>query len=325
MGKRLVMCTSTGCIEYAPERYRNLGIDIIRIHLSFKGKEYLEGLDLDPVQLYKEMENTKEVKDNLPSTAMPTYEEVSGHFKKAIEEGYDEVIAITISSGLGCTGNYIKLVSKEFEDKLTTHVIDSRITCFQEGYLAILAKRLVDKGVPTEQILKEIQWVKDRDCFIGIDERLDYLIYNGRLKGGKAYMGKLMHIVPVLYFDNDGVLKPLFNTMGIKPALKKTCDLLVKDVIKDRKKEDYLLFHIFTGPTTVAKLKEVEKDYGIECTHEDVIMSPVSGIHNGPWLAGYGLIPIRREDESLDDVVVEEVGVTAPLGEVTTNFRADKE
>ena len=45
-----IMCTSTGCIEYAPERYRNLGIDIIRIHVNFNGKEYLEGLDLEVAQ-----------------------------------------------------------------------------------------------------------------------------------------------------------------------------------------------------------------------------------------------------------------------------------
>ena len=48
MSKIKIMCTSTGCIEYAPERYRNLGIDIIRVHVLFEGKEYLEGLDLDP-------------------------------------------------------------------------------------------------------------------------------------------------------------------------------------------------------------------------------------------------------------------------------------
>lgn len=146
--KRLVMCTSTGCLEYAPERYRNLGIDIIRIHLFFKGKEYLEGFDLDPVDLYKQMENTKEVKDNLPHTAMPTYEEIAGHFQKAVDEGYDEIICIAISSGLGGTYNFINLVAAAYIGKIKITVIDSRITCFNEGYLAVKAKELVDKGSP---------------------------------------------------------------------------------------------------------------------------------------------------------------------------------
>lgn len=188
--KRLVMCTSTGCLEYAPERYRNLGIDIIRIHLFFKGKEYLEGFDLDPVDLYKQMENTKEVKDNLPHTAMPTYEEIAGHFQKAIDEGYDEIICIAISSGLGGTYNFINLVAAAYIGKIKITVIDSRITCFNEGYLAVKAKELVDKGVPTETIVKEIEWIKARQEFIGLDEKLDYLIFNGRLRGGKSICRK---------------------------------------------------------------------------------------------------------------------------------------
>lgn len=295
-----VMCTSTGCIEYAPERYHNLGIDIIRIHLFFKGKEYLEGYDLDPVELYKQMENTKDVKDNLPHTDMPTYDEIRKHYDKAVEEGYEEIIVIAISSGLGGTYNYLDLVAKEYKDKIKIHVVDARVTCFIEGYLAIKAKELVDKGVPTETILKEIEWIKAHNEFIGLDEKLDYLIYNGRLKGGKAYVGKLINIVPVLHFDKTGSLVPLFNTVGIKKALNKTCELLVNDVIKDRKPNDYLLMHVYTGPSTVAKLKDVERKYNIETNHEDVIMSPVSGIHNGPWLAGYLYIPLRREDEPLE-------------------------
>ena len=51
--KRKVFCTSTGCLEYAPQRYREMGIGIIRIHVLFEGKEYLEGIDLDPVEFYE--------------------------------------------------------------------------------------------------------------------------------------------------------------------------------------------------------------------------------------------------------------------------------
>lgn len=298
--KKLVMCTSSGCLEYGPERYRNLGIDIIRIHLHFKGKEYLEGLDLDPVDLYKQMENTKEVKDNLPHTSMPTYDEVSEHFKKAIENGYDEVICICLSSGLGGTWNFVRLVSEDFKDQLKVTVIDAKTTCFNEGYLAILAKRLIDEGKDTETIIKELNWSISHQKFIGLAGKLDYLIFNGRLKGGKAYMGKLMKIVPVLHFNQEGVLVPWFNAIGVKNAINKTCELLKDEVIKGRDSKDYILLHVFTGESIVKKVREQEKEFGIETNHEDIIMSPVSGIHCGPWLAGYNYIPLRREDEPLE-------------------------
>ena len=300
MGKRGVMCTSTGCIEYAPERYKKYDIDIIRIHVLFQGKEYLEGYDLDPVDFYKELEKLEDPKNHLPKTAMPTNEEIKAHFDKAVENGYDELIVIVISSYLGGTYNLIRLIADEYKDKIKIHVIDSKITCFGEGLLAVRAAQMIEKGVPTDQILKEIAWMMARQEFIGVDGKLDYLIYNGRLKGGKAFMGKMLSICPVVHFTHEGECTSLTTVRTPKKALAKTCEILRDDIIKDRKSEDYILFHIYTGPSLIKVLEEMEGEYGIKCNHEAVIMSPVSGCHNGPWLAGYGYLPLRRDDEPLD-------------------------
>ena len=297
--KTKIMCTSTGCIEYAPERYRNLGIDIIRIHIYFKGKEYLEGLDLDPVDFYSQLEELEDPKNNLPKTGMPTPLEIRQHFDKAVEEGYDEAIVFAISSGLGGTYNEIDLVARDYADKIKIHVIDTKITSFGEGMLAIKAKEFVDKGMPTEQILKEIKWIMDRQEFMGVDAKLDYLIYNGRLKGGKAFMGQMLKICPVVHFNRQGECVALESVRTPKKALARSCEI-IKEKIGDRAPEDYLLWHVYTGPSLVKTLCEIEEKYGIQTNHEDVIMSPVSGAHNGPWLAGYGYFPLRRPDEALE-------------------------
>lgn len=300
MGKRGVMCTSTGCIEYAPERYKQYGIDIIRIHVLFQGNEYLEGLDLDPVDFYNQLEKLEDPKNHLPKTAMPTPEEIKRHFDKAYEDGYDELIVIAISSYLGGTYNLIRLVAEEYQSKMKIHVIDSKITCFGEGLLAVRAAQMIEKGISTDQILKEIAWMMARQEFLGVDAKLDYLIYNGRLKGGKAFMGKMLSICPVVHFTHEGECTSLTTVRTPKKALAKTCEILKNDIIKDRDSKDYILFHIYTGPSLIKELEKIEGDYGIKCNHESVIMSPVSGCHNGPWLAGYGYLPLRREDEALD-------------------------
>ena len=139
----------------------------------------------------------------------------------------------------------------------------------------------------------------DRQEFFGIDGKLDYLIYNGRLKGGKALMGKMLNICPVIHFSKEGEIVPIASIRTPKKALRKTCETLL-EIIGDRKSEDYILWHIYTGDSLIKELEEIEKEYGIKCNHEPVIMSPVSGCHNGPWLAGYGYLPIRRSDEELD-------------------------
>ena len=300
MSKIKIICTSTGCIDYAPERYKSLGIDILRIHVFFNGKEYREGLDLDPVDFYHQLETIEDPKNNLPSTGMPDTEEIRASFDGAIREGCDEAIVFVLSSSLGGTYNKICLIAKEYTEKLKIHVIDTKITCFGEGLLAILAAENAKKGMSAEEILKETRWMMKHQEFIGVDGKLDYLIYNGRLKGGKAFMGQLLNICPVIHFSEDGEIVPLESVRTPKKALARTCELL-KEKIGDRSPEDYLLWHIYTGPSLIEKLREIEVKYDIKTNHEPVIMSPVSGCHNGPWLAGYGLLFLRREDEALED------------------------
>ena len=299
MSKIKIMCTSTGCIEYAPQRYREMDIEIIRVLVHFNGKEYKEGIGLDPVEFYDFLETVEDPKSNLPHTDMPPTADIRAAFDKAVAEGYEEAMVFSISSGLGGTYNKIRLIAQEYEDKIKIHVIDTETTCFSEGLLAIKAYEFAQKGMSSEEILKEINWMKRHQEFIGIDGKLDYLIYNGRLKGGKAFMGQLLNICPVIHLEK-GEIVPLESIRTQKKALARTCELL-KEKIGDRNPEDYLLWHIYTGRSVIDKLLEIEKKYDIKTNHEDVIMSPVSGCHNGPWLAVYGLTFLRREDESLDE------------------------
>ena len=300
MSKIKIMCTSTGCIDYAPERYRSLGIDIIRVHVFFNGKEYREGYDLDPVDFYRQLETIDDPKNHLPSTGMPDTEEIMECFDRAIADGYEEAIVYVLSSALGGTYNKIRLVAGEYEDRLKIHVVDTKITCFGEGLLAIKAAEYAASGMSAENILKETRWMMKHQEFIGVDGKLDYLIYNGRLKGGKAFMGQLLNICPVIHFSKEGEIVPLESVRTQKKALARTCELL-KEIIGDRDPSEYLLWHIYTGPSLIKTLEQIEVKYGIRTIHEAVIMSPVSGCHNGPWLAGYGLAFLRRDDESLED------------------------
>ena len=297
--KRKIICTSSGCIEQAPERYRDLGIDIIRLHVIFEGKDYLEGKGLDNDAFYARLETLEDPKNNLPKTSMPSPDDIMACFDKAVAEGYDEALVFTLSTGLSGTYELISNIAKEYADKIKITVVNTKNNSFNEGFLAIKAQEFVNAGMSTEDILKEINWMIDRQEFMAVDGKLDYLIYNGRLKGGKAFFGKMLSICPVVYFNREGNLVPLESVRTQKKALARMCEI-IKEKIGDRSPEDYLLWHVYTGPSLLEKLKEIEGKYGVECNHEDVIMSAVSGCHNGPWLAGYGYMPLRRPDEELE-------------------------
>ena len=302
MPKIKVVCTSTGCLEYGPEKDHILEkIDIIRIHMNFMNKEYLEGQGFEPEEFYKIMENVKDIKGNLPHTAIPTHDEIAAVFNKAIEEGYEKILVIALSSYLGGTWNYIRLVAEEFKGKAQIVVLDAKITCYSEGLLALTAQRLVEEGKDIPEILQELEWIKERQEFIGVAGKLDYMILNGRLKGGKAYLGKLMSICPVIHFNHQGELSPMFNAIGVSAAIKRAQETL-KKIIGDRKPEDYILLRGFTGTSLIDKQMKLEKSTGLETNHPDVIFSCVTGIHIGPWVVGYMYMPKRRADEALPEV-----------------------
>ena len=298
MSKIKIISMSSNGLENSPQRYNELGIDVIRVHFSFKGKDYLEGFDLDPVDFYNQLEVLENPKKNLPKTSMPSQLEIAAHFDKAIEDGYDEAIVFTISSALSGMYNSISAVAKDYEGKLKIHVVDTKVASFAEAMHAIRGAEMANAGMSAEEIIKETEWAIKHQEFYGVDGKLDYLIYNGRLKGAKAFMGKMLSICPVLRFMETGELVAIESVRTQKKALARMCEN-IKANIGDRDPKDYILYHIHTGPSLLNLLKEIEKKYGIETNHEDVIMSPSSGCHNGPWLAGYGLYCLRRNDEEL--------------------------
>lgn len=299
MSKVKVICTSTGALSYAPERYQKYDIGTLQIHMTFKGVECPEG-EMDAVKFYAELETLENPKNNLPKTALPSPLEISAQFDKAIEDGYDEIIVFTISTGLGGTFNAVKMVAAEYENKIKIHVVNTKVAAFSEGLHAIRAAEMLERGLSVEQVLAESEWAIRHQGFFGVDAKLDYLIYNGRLKGAKAFMGQMLKICPVLSFNENGEVVAIESVRTPKKALMRLCEY-IKESIGDRDPKDYILYHVYTGPSLLETLKEMEPKYGVEVNHEDVIMTPASGCHNGPWLAGYGLYRIRREDEAIDE------------------------
>lgn len=299
MNKRVVLATSTGCIDYGPERYRNLGIEFVRITVCYGGKEYLEGLDLNPKEFFEMEQKLKYPEEPLPYTAMPSVESIQKTYESLIEKGVEEVFVITLSSYLGGTLNELRLVSEDYKDRLKFHFVDTKTTCFCEGMLQIQCAELINKGVDSETIIKELNWSIAHEQFIGICTDLKFLIYNGRLKGGKAFISRALGICPVMHFDRDGVIDSFATAIGAKAGAIKAIQE-VKRIIGDRDPKDYYLWHNYAAEGSADILKELEGKYGLECNHEDVIGSPVTGCHTGPGLVSYGLFFKRRDDEPLE-------------------------
>ena len=87
----------TGSVAQVPkETAEALGIDILPLLIYIDGKEYHDGIDIFPGELYQRMRlNQMEVK-----TAAPTVGQYYQAFKNSIEGGAKEILCVTLSSKL---------------------------------------------------------------------------------------------------------------------------------------------------------------------------------------------------------------------------------
>ena len=74
--------------------------------------------------------------------------------EKFIEEGYTDIIHFPISFKLSSTGPNVVNVANEYADKINVHVVDTKVACYLQGYLAVNAKQMVEHGATVEEILK---------------------------------------------------------------------------------------------------------------------------------------------------------------------------
>lgn len=115
------------------------GINSMPLKVIYSDRQYEDRVDITPAEVYNNME--KEV----PTTSMPSPQEIEDLYSKLREEGYTHIISIHISAGLSATYSNCKMVADQIEG-IEVKVIDSKMLSMALGRLVLYAKKIVDKG-----------------------------------------------------------------------------------------------------------------------------------------------------------------------------------
>lgn len=171
-----------------------LGIYYLPLQIIVNDNMYLDGVDIQVEQIYEMLKQGE-----MPTTSMPPMGIIEELFHKLKKDGYEDVIAIPLTSGLSSTSSVMHAVAKECELKL--HIIETYSTCNIQCYLAKCAQQLVKQEVAAEEIVKRLQdSVAHSDTLI-IPNDLQHLKRGGRLTPLAAALGGLLKIKPILKLD----------------------------------------------------------------------------------------------------------------------------
>ena len=160
-------------------------------------------------------------------------------FMDAYHKGEAEhVYCVTLSSQLSGSYNSAELGKQLFTEKYENAkvaVIDSLSASCGETQIALKAMELEEAGLEFEEIVAKLEAYRDGMKTYFVLNNLETLRKNGRLTGVKALVASTLSIKPVMG-AKDGKILQYGQAIGIKKALQKMVDLIVKDCVNPEKK-----------------------------------------------------------------------------------------
>lgn len=261
------------------EQQEELGIEIIPLSVRFGDEEYLDGVNLSKKDFFEKLANCRE----LPTTAQVNPERFEKIFGKYSPD--DDVIGIFLSGRM--SGTYQSAgIAKNLLGAQNITLIDSRCVTFGLGLLVLEAVRMRDAGMTAQEICKGINELIGRLRFYAVIDTLKYLKMGGRLSASSALFGTMLHIKPIVTFQ-DGEVVAIEKRKGLKAAAEFIAQKLEQDP------PDYacqIALGNSVAPELAALLKESISGHTDLSGSVNFELGSVVGTHAGPGCAGVAYI-----------------------------------
>jgi len=264
--------------DIPPALRQELGVRVVPLYVNFQGKVYKDWEEISPADIFKEVAAGAD----LPTTSQPSPQDFEAAFAEALEADAGHVLTITISSKLSGTYQSALLAAEKFPGRVT--VFDSLAASAGIGMMVLRAHELLGEGRPLEEVLAELERIRNDHIVRFLVATLDYLRKNGRIGGAEAFLGNLLNIKPILTVSN-GVVDAAGRARGEKRALK--------EMVKTFKqwsagRERVRIFYLYTGAEeAVVKMRaELNELDNVEEVYTSEIGAVIAS-HVGPGIFGY--------------------------------------
>lgn len=203
--KTVVMADS--CCDIPKKVAERYGIRILPVHIIYPEKDYLDGIDIDPTMIYDRYPK------EYPNTSMPSFGETLEFLQSLKDEGYSQVIAVSVSDHLSSTVNTIQNAAQEFRD-MDIFVFNTKNISIGSGIFAIWAADMLRRGKSFEEIKRRMpEKIRDSHLMFYMDT-LDYLKKGGRIGNVVSLAANLLKLKPIISCDEDGVYYTVAKIRG---------------------------------------------------------------------------------------------------------------
>jgi DegV family protein with EDD domain len=274
--------TDSTC-DIPEELLTQYGIIVVPHMVIWGEDQYRDRVDLKTVDFYRRYE-TDPVP---PHSSMPTVQDFWDAFERAIQQGADSLIVLTVSSAMSGTYQVVKTAVKEL--RIPVAVVDSKGPTMTLGWQVLAAARARETGADLMQIVNYLDQLRARLVqFVAMDS-LKYLQIGGRIGNAAKWAGTLLQVKPLVSINHQtGLVEPV----AIPRTHRSLVDMLYKKFFEQIGSCENLHVAVLHG-NVFDEAKQLAERIEAEYHPIEMIINmtgPVLGINTGPGalaLCGY--------------------------------------
>ena len=213
-----IKVTADSTCDLSQELVEKYGITIVPLTVTVDGKNYLDGIEIDPETMLSITEATGGVAATAAVNSVQ-YEEV---FAPILKE-YDAIVHFTISSAMSACYQDACLAAAELGN---VYVVDSENLSTGIGHLVIDACLLAEQGMDAADIKRELDERKKRLDVSFVLSTLEYLRRGGRCTTVAALGANLLKLHPCINVTN--------GTMGVGKKYRGAIQGCLVSYVKDK-------------------------------------------------------------------------------------------
>jgi DegV family protein with EDD domain len=225
MRKVKIVCDSGS--DLPKEIADSLDIDLLPLYVIQENKEYKDGIDILPKELYDNMKVGE-----IYSTSQVPVEDFIKCFEKYASQNIP-ILYIGFSSALSGTYGTGKLASEMIKERYPGYeinTVDTKCASMGCGMVVERIARLAEAGTSLEELTKQTVWTSEHMAHIFTVDDVVYLARGGRVSKTSAFFASSFDIRPILQVDKDGNLEAIKKVHGLKKTLS-TIMGLIEDMI----------------------------------------------------------------------------------------------
>jgi DegV family protein with EDD domain len=283
LARRPVGIVTDSAADLSEEIIRAHGIKVASLVLV-KGDETLrDGIDISAEDFHASLAEG----GKLPTTSQPPPGAFLEAYERAAEEA-EEVLGVVLGSNLSGTFKSAEAAAYNFQGA-PVHLFDTKGTSLLTGLLVLKATELAELAMGPMEIIKELSRIRAQSGILLTVDKFDRLLASGRVGRGKAWLGTVLGLKPVLgVLADGGKVQTIGKARGrsrVVPAMMKA---LRKQIPPEAEKVRFGVAHVGCPEVVPAVTSALRSEYGdieILSAPATAVLATHTGI--GAWAVAY--------------------------------------